>query len=102
MNAFYPRDFMSIISEANDRFSTLLNTKIAQNEPLKGSETRLSAALPRFKSISNATKLPKCITTLMILNTTNIDHSQHLSALSAAARSGTMFNDQANNDGFYK
>ena len=100
VNSVYRRDFMSVISDAYDGFSALINTKRGQNESLKGFETRFSAAVTKFNSFSNTTNLPQCITELLLLNNSSIEHSQRVSALSAAAPSGTLFSDQAINDDF--
>lgn len=91
---------MSVISEAYHGFSTLLNTRREPNKSLKGFETRFSAAVSKFNSISTTTKLPQCITSLLLLSNANIDHSQRVSALSSAAPSGVVFTDQAQNDEF--
>lgn len=102
INAVYRRDFMSVISEAYDGFSILINTRRNDNESLKEFETRFSAAVSKFNSFSTTTKLPQCITALLLLINASIEHSQRVSALSAAAPAGTVFNDQASNDDFLK
>lgn len=100
VNAVYRRDFMSVISEAFDDFSTLLNTRRGQTESLKSFETRFSAAVSKFNSFSSTTKLPQCITALLLLNNAGIEHSQRVSALSAAAPNGASFTAQSTNDEF--
>lgn len=100
INSVYRRDFMSVISEAYDGFSILINTKRNDHESLKEFETRFSATVSKFNSFSTTTKLPQCITALLLLSNASIDHSQCVSALSAAAPVGTVFNDQASSDDF--
>lgn len=96
----YRHDFMSVISEAYDGFNNLLNARRAQTESLKNFETRFSAAVTKFNSLSKTTKLPQCITALMLLSNAAIDHSQRISALAAAAPSGTTFTELSRNDDF--
>jgi len=57
MNAVYQHDALSVISEAYDGFNALLNTRRGQNESLKNFETRFSAAVTKFNSLSTTTKL---------------------------------------------
>lgn len=68
---------------------------------MKNFETQFSAAVAKFNSFSSTTMLPQCITSfLMLLSNESIEHSQHVSALSAAAPTGTAFPVQASNDEF--
>lgn len=80
----------------------MLNTRRSQNESLKTFETRFSAAVTKFNSLSNITRLPQCITALMLLSNASIEHSQRVSALAAAAPNGTVFTDQSSNDDYLK
>lgn len=69
-------------------------------ESLKNFEIRFSVALANFNSFSSNTKLPRCITSLMLLNNASTEHSQHVSVLSLAAPTGTSFPEQASNEDF--
>lgn len=91
---------MSVVSEAFDGFNSLLNTKRGQNETLKNFETRFSAQVSKFNSFSKTTKLPQCITALMLLSNAKIEHSQRVSALAASAPNGTKFFGLGSNDEF--
>lgn len=102
VNSVYRRHYMSVISEAYEGFSALMNTRRGKMDYLKSFETRLAAAVAKFNSFSATTKLPQCTTSLMLLNKASIDHSQRVSALSAAAPAGTPFPEQASNDDFLK
>lgn len=100
VNAAYQRDALSVISEAFDGFNTLLTTRRRQSGSLKTFETRFSAAVTKFNSLSNTTKLPQCITALMLLSNASIEQSQRVSVLAAVASSGQNFSEQSTNDEF--
>lgn len=92
------RDFLSVISKAYKRFHRVLNTRRNNNVSLKFFEVRFSASVAKFNSMSGITKLPQCITALMLSSNAAIEHSQHVQCLNAAAPEGTIFSDQSSND----
>lgn len=102
INAIYRRDFMSVILEAYENFSALINLRRDPAESLRTFETRYSAAVAKFNFFSSTKKLLQCITSLVLLNNASIEHSQRVSALSAAAPTGTAFSDKASTDNFLK
>lgn len=95
VDAVYQRDFLFFISEAFDGFNAIMNTRRASNESLRNFKLRFSAAVTKFKSLFNVTKLPRCITALMLLSNARVEHSQRISALAAAAPNGPVFTDQS-------
>lgn len=102
MNAEYRRDFMSVVSEAYDGFSNVLNTRRGQNESLKSFEARLLVSVAKVNFFSMTSKLPLCITALMLLNNSSAEYSRRVSALSAATPTCTTFSAQSSNNDFLK
>ena len=100
VNKIYQRDALSVISEAYDGFNLLLSTRRNPNENLKNFELRFAASVTKFNSLSDTTKLPQCITALMLLSNSGIDHSQRISVLAAAAPTGNNLTDSSTNDQF--
>lgn len=100
VNAVYQRDALSVVSEAYEGFNALLTTRRAGSESLKAFELRFSAAVTKFNSLSETTKLPQCITALMLLSHANIEQSARVSVLAAAAPSTADFDDNSTNDDF--
>ena len=100
VNTIYQRDALNVISEAYDGFNSLLTTRRGQSESLKNFELRFSAAIAKFNSLSDTTKLPQYITALMLLSNAGIEHSQRVSVLAAAAPSNVDLTDQSSNDEF--
>lgn len=76
IGAVYQRDFLSVISEAYDGFLNFLNAKRKESESLKTSKTRFSAAVTKFNSLFETTKLLQYITALMLLSNSDVEHSQ--------------------------
>lgn len=97
VNSIYRMDFMSVIYEAYDGFSSFINTKRDTSESLMDFETRFSAAVSKFNSFSSKTEITQCITALLLLSNASIEHLQRVSALSASATTGTIFNEKASN-----
>ena len=100
VNAVYQRDALSVISETFEGFNALLTTRRGHTETLKNFELRFSAAVTKFNSLSKTTKLPQCITALMLLSNANIDQSQRVSVLAAAALKNDSLNEDSSNDAF--
>ena len=100
VNAVYQRDALSVISEAYEGFNSLLTTRRSNTESLKSFELRFSAAVTKFNSLSTTTKLPQCITALMLLSNANVDQTSRVSVLAASAPSTDDFNDNSTNDDF--
>lgn len=93
INSVYQRGFLSVISEAYEGFHNLLYTKRNENESLKNFETCFSAAVTKFNSLSDTTKLPQCVTALMLFSNAEVEHLQRLSCSNAAVPNGTLFDD---------
>ena len=100
VNAIYQRDALSVISEAFDGMNVLLTTRYGQTLILKSFEPRFSTAVTKFNSLSRTTKLSQCITELVLLSSSSIEHSQRVSVLAAAATNKESFNEQTTNDEF--
>lgn len=96
----YQRDALTAVSEAYRAFNQLWNTRRSNNETVKNFESRFSAQVARFNSISTTTKLPECITALMFLSNSAIDDSQRVSVMAAAAPSDENLNAQSTNEQF--
>lgn len=95
VNAIYKRDGLSVISEAYKIFNDLLTTKRDDSESMKGFELRYAAGVAKFNAISESTKLPECLTSLMLIANAEITDSERVSVLAAAA-SSSDFEDSAN------
>lgn len=63
-------------------------------------ESRFNAQVAKFNSISDTTKLPECITALMLLSNSAINDVQRVSVMAAAAPSASNLNAQSSNDQF--
>lgn len=96
----YQRDALTVVSEAYRAFNALWSTRRNANENMKNFESRFSAQVAKFNSISTTTKLPECITALMLLSNSAIDDTQRVSVLAAAAPSDDNLNAQSTNDQF--
>lgn len=98
VGAIYKRDALSVVSEAYKTFNLLLNTRRGNSENMKKFESRFSAQVAKFNSISNTTKLPDCLTALMLLSNASIDDAQRVSILAAASLSDENLGAQSSND----
>ena len=96
----YQKDALSVVSEAYRAFNQLWSTRRSNNETMKNFESRFSAQVAKFNSISATTRLPECITALMLLSNSAIDDSQRVSVMAAAAPSDESLNSQSSNDAF--
>lgn len=92
------RDFLSAISEANNGFHKLLDTERNENKSPKFFEKKFSTAVTKLNLLCETTKVPQCITALMLLSDADVEHSQEVLRLNAAAPHKIMFNDQSSND----
>lgn len=79
-----------MVSEAYKVFNDLLGTKRGLNVSMKGFELRFSANVAKFNAISASTKLPDCLTALMLISNSDISDSQRVSVLAAAASSSAV------------
>ena len=100
INKVYERDALSVVSETYDYFNSLWSTRRKPNESFKTFEKRFTAALSKFNSIANATKLPPCITALMLLSNSSVDHNQRVSILAAIAPNNDQFSEDSSNDDY--
>lgn len=78
VDSIYQRDALFVVSEAFGTFNALLNTRRGGNENMKNFEFCFSAQIAKFISISQITKLPECITALMLLSNSFIDDHQRV------------------------
>lgn len=69
-----------------------------ESEFPKSFETKFSAAITKFNSLSEATELPQFITALMLLSNADVENSQRVSYLNTAAPNRIMFSEQFSND----
>ena len=100
LNAIYQRDALTVVSEAFKAFNQLWNTRFGATESMKNFESRISAQVAKFNSISATTKLPECITALMLLANSAIDDNQRVSVMAANAPSNSCLNGQLSSDEF--
>ncbi len=100
VHCIYQRDALSVVSEAFKSFNHLWNTRRGSTETMKNFESRFSAHVAKFNSISTTTKLPECITALMLLANSAIDDNQRISVMAATAPSDATFTAQSTNDEF--
>lgn len=63
-------------------------------------ESWFSAQVAMFSSISSTTKLPECITAIMLLSNPDIDDAQRVSVVKAAATFNENLNSHSSNDAF--
>lgn len=96
----YQKDALTVVSEAYRAFNQLWNTRRGTNETMKNFESRFSAQVAKFNSKSTTTKLPECITALMLLSNSAINDAQRVSVMAAAAPSDENLNSQSSNDEF--
>lgn len=78
LNAVYQRAFLSVISEAYKKFHKLLNRQKSRNVVLNSFGMCFSAAVTKFNLLSDTTRLPQCITDLMLLSNAEVEHSQRM------------------------
>lgn len=94
----FKRDALSVVSETFKDFNCLLDSKRDEKEGFRNFEQRFAANMAKFNSISETTKLPECITALMLLANASVDDAQRISVLASAANHNGEVNDQASND----
>ncbi len=100
VNAIYKRDALSVVSEAYKSFNQLWNTKRTDTESMKSFEQRFAACVSKFNAISETTRLPECLTALMLLSNAVVEDSQRVSVLAAASPNEPQLGQQATNDQF--
>ena len=64
---------------------------------MKNFESRFSAQVAKFNAISNTTKLPECLTALMLLSNSAIDDNQRVSVWAATAPADPTMSSQSTN-----
>ena len=87
VNAVYKRDALSTVSDVYQDFMNLLNLKRGANESFRNFESRFEAQVSKFNAHSDTSKIPASLTAFMLLANSNVDSSQRISVLAAAAPS---------------
>ena len=87
LNAVYKRDALSTVSDVYQDFMNLLNLKRGTTESFRNFESRFEAQISKFNAHSDSSKLPASLTAFMLLANSNVDSSQRISVLAAAAPS---------------
>lgn len=101
-DCLYKRNALSVVSEAFRLFNQLLNTKRFPKESMKNIENRFSAEVTRFNSLSVTTKLPECLTPLLLLSNAHVSGNQRITFLAAATPHNPELNSSSSNDDFLK
>lgn len=97
-NAFYQLDALSVVSEVYQLFNELWKPKCGNNESVKAFESRFVSQVSKFNATSTTTKLPECLTTLIVLTKAESCDSQRVSVLAAASPS--KFGNNGSNETF--
>lgn len=84
----------------NLAFNQLWNTRRSNNETMKYFESRLSAKVAKFNSISKTTNPPECFTVLLLPSNSAINDSQRVSVMAATAPSVENLTSQSSNHQF--
>lgn len=100
MAKFCQRDALSVLNEAYSALLQLRNTGRNNSETMENFESRFSAQVAKFNSITKTTKFPECIAALMLLSSFAINDSQRVSVMAAAASSDENLTSQSSNDQF--
>lgn len=69
---------------------------------MKNFESRFIAQVAKFNAIATTTKLPECITALMLMSNSSIDDAQRVSVMVAAALSAASLNAESTNDQYLR
>ena len=86
-----------MVSEAYCSFNQLWSTRRSSNETMKKFEFRFPAQVAKFNSTSSTTKIPECITALMLLSNSAIYDLQRVSVMAAATTSNENLTSDSTN-----
>lgn len=96
----YKRDVLSVVGEAFRESDDSLTCRRHDYETMKTSENRFNALGRKLHSTGQTTKLPECITSLLLPANAQIIGTQHVIVLDAAATYNTDIATNAPNDQF--
>ena len=85
VKAVYKRDPLAVIRDVDQTFQQVMSTKRGLNESFKNFESRFEAQVSKYNSLSTESQLPNALVTFMLLSNANVDSSQRVSVLAAAA-----------------
>lgn len=102
VNAVYKRDKLSSVSDANQDFMNLLNLKRGPTESFRNNESRFEAQVSKFNAHSTSSHAPDSLTAFMLLANSNVDSSQRISVLAAAAQPADLSDSDTTTDTFLK
>lgn len=83
--AIHKVDPLSTISDTFQKFSTVLHTIRGNTESLRNFESRFEANICSYKSAASGAKLPGALTAFILLSNANLEDTQRVLILSAAA-----------------
>lgn len=93
INAIYKTDDLSVASEAYKVFNDLLKTKRDDMESMKNFELRFAAGVAKCNVIAESTKLPECLTALLVIFNPEITDSERVSVFAFASSSSDLDED---------
>lgn len=100
ISAVYRRDRLVVVSNVYQLFQDMLSTKRGTSESFQNFESRFEAKVSKFNSQSENLKLPEALVTFVLLANCNLDGSQRVSILAAAAPYHEELSPDATNEEF--
>lgn len=93
VNAIYQRHGLVVFSEWGlHAIERSIRDQKRTSESMKAFEVRFAGSVAKFNAISASTKLPNCLTALMLLSNSHITDAQRASVLAAAASRSNIEN----------
>ena len=97
-SVIYKRDVLSVVTDTFRQLISLLQTKQADNDSFKNSETRFDAQVCKLNATCSGAKLPSALLSFMMLANSRIESSQRVSILSASCPTEEISSDADMNE----
>lgn len=85
MNAVHNKDALNVVCDVCDQLKQLFNMVRRNGESYRLFESRFNAQLCRFNSLGHSTTFYDAVSVVLLLNNANVDSTQRISILAAAA-----------------
>ena len=102
LSAIYKRDPLSVVSLVFQELQALLLVRRENNEQFNDFEMRFGAQLSKFNSLGSSVSLSGSIAGLVLLANADVDSSQRISILAAAAPSDSSLTMASSTNDFIK
>lgn len=102
LNSIHKRDPFTVVNETNNQFNALCNLRRGATEAMKKFEMSLAAQVVEINSIEDLTKIPECLTGLLLLYSYHVYDSARMSILATASPELDKFQKVPTNDGYLK